>query len=99
MTRNGEVVGFTKDTTFASYTAADTWQVQAVNEYGGLSAYGTANATTAIYDQRSMGNGQCSMLNSQCSMLFMLDGRHANNSSKGFLIYHDANGITRKIIR
>ena len=92
MTRNGEVVGFTKDTSFDGYTAADTWQVQAVNEYGGLSAYGTANATTAIFDQRSMGNGQC-------SMLFMLDGRHANNSTKGFLIYHDANGITRKIIR
>ena len=92
VTRNGEVVGFTTETTFAGYTTADTWQVQAVNENGGLSAYGTANATTAIYDQRSM-------VNDQCSMLFMLDGRHANNSSKGFLIYHDANGITRKIIR
>ncbi len=48
VTKNGEVVGFTKDTTFEGYTSTDTWQVQAVNEYGGLSLKATANSTDAI---------------------------------------------------
>lgn len=37
VTRNGEVAGFTKESSFEGYTESDTWQVQAVNENGGLS--------------------------------------------------------------
>ena len=48
VTKNGEVAGFTKETSFDGYTTNDTWQVQAVNEYGGLSQKATANATTGI---------------------------------------------------
>ena len=92
ITKNGEVVGFTKETTFDGYTEADNWQVQAVNENGGLSAYGKANTTTGI----------CLLptANSQHpTTYYTLDGRHADSHSKGLLIIRDANGITRKVIR
>ena len=92
ITKNGEVVGFTKETTFNGYTATDHWQVQAVNEYGGLSAYGTANATTAIGQHPSP-------IIHQPSSLFTLDGRRADSSTKGLLLYRNTDGITRKIIR
>ena len=92
ITKNGEVVGFTKETSFDGYTEADNWQVQAVNENGGLSAYGTANATTAI------SHLPYSIFN-QPSALFTLDGRRADNNARGFLIYRDATGIARKIVR
>ena len=92
ITKNGEVVGFTKETSFDSYTEGDTWQVQAVNENGGLSAYGTANATTSISHQPSA-------ISHQPSALYTLDGRHADSSTKGLLIFRDATGIPRKIIR
>ncbi len=90
ITKNGEVVGFTKETSFDGYTEADNWQVQAVNEYGGLSAYGTANAATAI-------TSYLLPLTSHLSSFYTLDGRRANNSTQGLLIYRDRNGVTRKI--
>ena len=44
VTKNGEVAAFTTETSFEGYTDTDKWQVQAVNEYGGLSVYGTASS-------------------------------------------------------
>ena len=92
ITKNGEVVGFTKETSFDSYTEGDTWQVQAVNENGGLSKYGTANATTSISHHPSA-------ISHQPSALYTLNGCRADSGTKGLLIFRDANGITRKIIR
>ena len=48
VTKNGEVTGFTTQTSFDGFTSTDTWQVQAVNEYGGLSQKATAHNTTGI---------------------------------------------------
>ena len=91
ITKNGEVVGFTKETSFDSYTAADQWQVQAVNENGGLNAYGTVNVTTGINHH--------SILDIQHSTFFTLDGRRADSSARGLLIVRDSNGIARKVVR
>ncbi len=49
ITRNGEVAGFTTETTFLATTSGgDIWQVQAVNEFGGLSTKATATEATGI---------------------------------------------------
>ena len=92
VTKNGEVVGMTKETFFDGYTEGDNWQVQAVNEYGGLSAYGTANATTGITPHSST-------LHLQPSILYTLDGRRADSNARGLLIVRDADGTTRKVFR
>ena len=92
ITKNDEVVGFTKGTSFDGYTATDKWQVQAVNENGGLSAYGTANMTTGITPHSSL-------LTSHSSLLYTLDGRRADGSARGLLIVRSADGTTRKVIR
>ena len=92
ITKNGEVVGFTKETTFDGYTTADKWQVQAVNENGGLSAYGTANVTTGI-------NPQAKANSQKPIVFFTLDGRRADSSTRGLLIVRNADGTTHKVIR
>ena len=92
ITKNGEVAGFTQETSFDGYTAADNWQVQAVDENGGLSAYGTANGTTGI-------SHQSSTLNHQPSVFYTLDGRRTDSSHRGLLIVREANGVTHKIIK
>ena len=91
VTKNGEVAGFTKEASFDGFTAADTWQVQAVNEYGGLSTYGTANVSTGIEYHSSFNNQQ--------SSFFTLDGRCADSNARGLLIVRDGNGISHKVIR
>ena len=48
VTRNGEVAGFTTETTFEGNASDALWQVQAVNEYGGLSPKAAAGSTDAI---------------------------------------------------
>ena len=78
VTKNGEVVGFTKDTFFDGYTANDSWQVQAVNEYGGLSQKATANATTGISLQTSVISHQ--------THLYNLAGQKVGAGYKGLVI-------------
>ena len=80
VTKNGEVAGFTTQTSFDGYTAADTWQVQAVNENGGLSAYGTANVTTGITSP-----SPSSLLPSPSS-LYNLAGQKVGKDYKGLVI-------------
>ena len=79
VTKNGEVAGFTTQTSFDGYTAADTWQVQAVNENGGLSAYGTANVTTAI-------SLQSTPITQHPSPIFNLAGQKVGNDYRGLVI-------------
>ena len=79
VTKNGEVAGFTKDTSFDGYTTNDTWQVQAVNEYGGLSQKATANATTSI-SLHPTPNTQHS------SPIFNLAGQKVSKDYKGMII-------------
>ena len=92
VTKNGEVVGFTTQTTFDGYTASDQWQVQAVNENGGLSAYGTPNTTTDI-------SLQTSTVSQQPIAVYTLDGRRVDSNARGLLIVRSADGTTRKVIR
>ena len=78
ITKNGEVVGFTKETSFDGYTTTDQWQVQAVNENGGLSAYGKANVSTGITHQTYSVSHQTSIYN--------LAGQKVANDYKGLVI-------------
>ena len=78
VTKNGEVAGFTKETSFDGYTSADTWQVQAVNENGGLSQKSTANVITGI------SNVQHSTFNVQ--QYYNLAGQKVGADYKGLAI-------------
>lgn len=91
ITKNGEVAGFTKETSFDGYTTADKWQVQAVNENGGLSAYGTANAVTGI-----------SHLDNQKEIsviaIYTLDGKQVKEPQRGLNIIRMSDGSCRKVM-
>ena len=91
VTKNGEVAGFTKDTTFGGYTAGDQWQVQAVNEYGGLSPKATATISTSIAHP-NMGTGQI-------EAIYRLDGRCSDQLQKGLNIVRYADNSVRKVMR
>ena len=89
VTAGDEVIGFTEKTSFevpAAYQNA-VLRVQAVNEYGGLSAYGKASLSTGIDEiavqQRSDDKGWYNMM-----------GMKVNATSKGILIHQH-----KKIIR
>ena len=53
VTKNGVVVGFTTETSFDGYAEGETWQVQAVNEYGGLSAKADINSSATNISESS----------------------------------------------
>lgn len=93
VTKNGEVAGFTTETTFSGYTAADKWQVQAVNENGGLSQKATANEGTAIKkvaDSKIPGAG---------SKFYGIDGSMRNTLTNGVNIVRDAEGNVCKVVK
>ena len=90
VTKNGEVAGFTKDTSFNGYTAGDIWQVQAVNENGGLSLKATANATTGI-------SSHLAPLTSHHS-IYTLDGRQHAALQHGLNIVRMSDGTVRKVV-
>ena len=53
VTKDGVVVGFTTETSFDGYAEGETWQVQAVNEYGGLSAKADVNSSATNISESS----------------------------------------------
>ena len=53
VTKNGVVVGFTTETSFDGYAEGETWHVQAVNEYGGLSAKADVNSSATNISESS----------------------------------------------
>jgi pectin methylesterase-like acyl-CoA thioesterase len=79
ITKNGEVAGFTTQTSFDGFTAADTWQVQAVNEYGGLSQKATAHITTGISQHPTP-------ITQHPSPIFNLAGQKVGKDFKGLVI-------------
>lgn len=91
ITKNGEVAGFIKETFFAGYTQDDIWQVQAVNEYGGLSQKATANISTGI-DSKPIANSQ------QPTAYYTLDGRMVRQLQHGLNIVRMSDGTTRKVM-
>ena len=90
VTKNGEVAGFTKETTFEGYTEGDTWQVQAVNENGGLSQKAAANAATGIV--------QSSKFKVQGSKFYTLDGCQVSGPRHGLNIVRMSDGTIRKVM-
>jgi hypothetical protein len=91
VTKNGEVVGFTKDTTFNGYTDGDLWQVQAVNENGGLSQKAKANGTTGV-DKVS------ASANQQPVAIYTVDGCQTSNLQQGLNIVRMSDGTTKKLM-
>ena len=53
VTKDGIVVGFTTETSFDGYAEGEIWQVQAVNEYGGLSAKADVNSSATNISESS----------------------------------------------
>ena len=92
VTKDGEVAGVTTDTSFNGYTDGDKWQVQAVNEYGGLSKKAMANVSTSIGEARTVRN--------YSEAVYSLDGRRINGVLKhGFSIVRLHDGTVVKQMR
>ena len=91
VTCNGEVLGFTTETSFES-TKEGQHYVQAVNENGGLSLKGAANIATAI--------ATLSQENTltQPEAIFTADGRQVQQMQRGLNIVRLSNGKTVKVI-
>ena len=94
VTKNGVVAGFTKDTTFDGYTDGDSWQVQAVNEYGGLSEKATPNAATAIRSVKTKNEDE----DENGNAIFTLDGRQVSQLQHGMNIVRMSDGAIKKVL-
>ena len=90
VTKNGEVAGFTKETTFEGYTEGDTWQVQAVNENGGLSQKASANTATGIHIVDTQPTAEV-------EAIYTIDGKRVTQLHHGLNIVRMSDGSTRKI--
>ena len=91
MTCNGEVVGFTTGNSFSDAKADNTYYVQAVNEYGGLSAKakaGTSEGIGIVVSQEA----------TTTSAVYSIDGRRQNSMLRGINIVRMSNGTARKVI-
>ena len=102
VTKNGEVAGFTTQTTFDGYTASDQWQVQAVNEFGGLSKKGTANAATSISEKGIVISEDCNATLSKrehaAPQYYTVDGKRLNQMQRGLNIVRTADGKVKKVV-
>lgn len=97
VTKNGQVVGFTTETTYDAETGAE-YKVQAVNENGGLSQAGVASSATAISELPT------AQADRPASMEFYsLDGKRVSQPVHGVTIvrtrYADGTVSSSKIIR
>ena len=93
VTRNGKVVGFTTETEFDCSRFNDQssiFTVQAVNEFGGLSLPGSSNATDAIVSIQTA---------AQPEAVYTLDGKRADQNSRGFVIIRHDDGTVSKRLR
>ena len=90
VTRNGEVAGFTTETTFDGYTADDRWQVQAVNEYGGLSPKAAPDVNTGI-SQKAGGPALP-------TAVYRLDGSRQAAPQSGLNIVRMSDGKVNKLM-
>ena len=91
VTKDGEAVGFTTETSY-DYAEGAVYKVQAVNENGGLSAYGIAGQGTGIAST-------VSAVSTEPVAVYTLDGRHVSGTTKGICIVRYADGTTRKVVR
>ena len=93
VTKDGEVAGFTTSTSFAGAESGAVYQVQAVNEYGGLSA--KAKATSA-------GDGITAASNTSEAVttgIYTADGRRVSTMQRGLNIIMMSDGTAKKVLR
>ena len=89
VTKDGQVVGFTTQCEYTGSTDG-VMQVQAVNEFGGLSAYGQLDAETGI---------RSTSLSTGTETRYALDGKPASAGSRGLQLVRHADGTVTKVIR
>jgi hypothetical protein len=87
---NGQVVGFTTETSYPEMDGR--CQVQAVNEYGGLSAFGEPNAETGIL---TVPGGSSPFPVAR----YGLSGRPVASSHRGLQLVRHADGTVSKVLR
>ena len=96
ITKNGEVEGFTTETSCA-YTEGSEYAIQAANEYGGLSAKGTVDGTTTGIGSVET-EGELTLKG-----IYSVDGTKLAAAQKGLniLVYTTADGktVVRKVLK
>ena len=90
VTKDDEVAAFTTDCEYDG-TAADNIKVQAVNEFGGLSAYGVQG--------QAVGVGHFVTPDAVRRTFYTLDGKRTTSAQKGVCIVRSDDGSVRKVVR
>ena len=91
VTKGSEVVAFTTDTEYAISGNANEYKVQAVNEFGGLSQYGSSDITDAI--------NATPMVVRTAEAIYNLSGRQMPQMQRGINIVRSQDGTVRKVVR
>ena len=92
VTKNGEVAAIQTETTFSGAEADATYEVQAVNENGGLSQKAKATITTAIR------NLSQTATDAQPEAVYSADGRRLQQMQRGLNIVRMSDGSTVKVM-
>ena len=92
VTKDGVVVGFTTETSFDGYTEGETWQVQAVNEYGGLSPKADVNSSATNISESSI-NGK-----SGIEAIYSINGTRTSSLQQKVNIVRMNDGNVKKFI-
>ena len=88
-----QVVGFTTETEYdITGTDADSYKVQAVNEFGGLSKYGIPGTPTAIV---APGFSAPTAMEA----FYALDGKRLASPQRGITIVRSTDGTFRKVVK
>lgn len=93
VTKNGEVAGFTKETSFSGAEDGAVYQVQAVNEFGGLSQKATAKLNTGIETI----NERSSV--SETEAIFTAEGKRISQMQCGLNLVRMSDGRVLKVMR
>ena len=92
VTKDGIVVGFTTETSFDGYAEGETWHVQAVNEYGGLSAKADVNSSATNISESS------SPAKSGIDAVYSISGTRMSAPRQTVNIVRTNDGNVKKII-
>ena len=92
VTKDGVVIGFTTETSFDGYTEGETWQVQAVNEYGGLSPKADVNSSATNISESSI-NGK-----SGIEAIYSINGTRTSSLQQKVNIVRMNDGNVKKFI-
>ena len=93
VTKDGEVATITTETSFAITDQSSTYQVQAVNENGGLSTKGLATTSDAIRSMENHGTPATP------TATYSIDGRRMNQPTHGITIIRMSDGTVKKAIK